>query len=229
MKKTLAFLLTICSGFINASEILVDDFSEFAPHAWYSSKDLTDNPGNMLGGNRHTEAFGGLTPSTGMGVQTGESWRDRGSNTSNSWGGSGQSQLNLSFQQGGYITENFLNVSAGIRVQAIIATDAGGSQKNTWTSPIYTLDSGAQSVRFALSSFTSQQANLPMNFSDIDFIKLWITQLVGIYPPAGSPAYVLDSVYATTAVSEPEPYTMMVLGLGIMGIIAFRKEQKTVV
>jgi hypothetical protein len=221
----------------NASVILVDDFSE-ASHSWYSAADAWINPGSMLGGYRRTDAFGGLTASTFNGAQTGISWRDRGSNTGNSWGlatvGDQVVELNLNFGPSGYIAVDFLDVSPGLQLWAVVASYVSGSGYGTrtqaWESPKYTLSAGAQVDRLYLSDFLPGPGGALVEYDDIDALGIWITQPVGVYPPLGSPAYVLDSVYAVTSESDgktvDEPASIALVLTGICASWLRRRRDK---
>lgn len=142
MKSVVAIAVLSFSGVVSAGQILVDDFSERSPTPWWSNGDVRVNQGSMLGGYRYTEAFGGLTPVTLNGVQTGNSWRDRGSNTGNSWGlatvGQSVVELNLDLGPSGYISANFLDVSNGIQVRAEVASYVSGygygTKYDVWSS-----------------------------------------------------------------------------------------------
>lgn len=230
MKSVVAIAVLSFSGVVSAGQILVDDFSERSPTPWWSNGDVRVNQGSMLGGYRYTEAFGGLTPVTLNGVQTGNSWRDRGSNTGNSWGlatvGQSVVELNLDLGPSGYISANFLDVSNGIQVRAEVASYVSGygygTKYDVWSSPTFTLSHGAQTVNFNLSSFLPNGNGRLLNPNNVDSIKLWVTQQVGVYPALGSPAYVLDSVYAVSAVPEPTGVMLFLSGLLLIGGIQRR-------
>ena len=225
MKTVGAIAVLSFSGFVSAGQILVDDFSERSPTSWWSNTDVQINQGSMLGGYRYTEAFGGLTPVTLNGVQTGNSWRDRGSNTGNSWGlatvGQSVVELDLDLGSHGYISANFLDLSNGIQVRAEVASYVSGYgysiKYDAWSSPTFTLSHGAQAVNFNLSSFLPNGSGQFLNPNNIDSIRLWVTQQVGVYPALGSPAYVLDSVYAVSAVPEPTSVMLFLSGLLLIG------------
>lgn len=244
MKILASLAATLCASFANAAPILIDDFSQGLPKSAYNGADASVTPGAMLGGYRYNEAYGGLTPITTGGVQTGYSWRDRGSNTGNSWGlaslNGHVTELNLNFGHSGYIEVNFLDVSPGLQLWAAVATYISGSgygiSTTAWESPRYTLSAGAQTDRLYLSDFLPGTGGTPMNYGDIDLIKVWITQPAGVYPPLGSPAYVLDSVYAVAsegngntspapANTVPEPASIALVLSGICAIRAGRRNR----
>ncbi len=203
---------------------MIDDFSQRAPTPWWSNADQRGNPGSMLGGYRYTESYGGLTPVTANGVQTGNSWRDRGSNTGNSWGlatiGQSVVELNLSLGSGGYIAANFLDMSRGVQVRTEVGAYVSGYALSTradiWSSPALTLAAGSQTVNFKLNSFLPNGSGTTLDPNNIDWVRLWISQQPGLYPPLGSPAYVLDSVYAVTSVPEPTNAMLLLAGLWLV-------------
>lgn len=86
----------------------------------------------------------------------------------------------------------------------------------------FTLSHGAQTVNFNLSSFLPNGNGRLLNPNNVDSIKLWVTQQVGVYPALGSPAYVLDSVYAVSAVPEPTGVMLFLSGLLLIGGIQRR-------
>lgn len=224
MKLLAAFVGIAFSGWSVAGQILVDDFSQRAPTPWWTNADQRVNPGSMLGGYRHTEAYGGLTPVTEFGVQTGNSWRDRGSNTGNSWGlatvGQSVVELNLALGSNGYIAANFLNLSSGIQLRAEVGSYISGygygTRYDTWSSPLITVTGGAQEVDFHLNSFLPDGSGRLLDPNNIDWIRIWVTQQVGVYPALGQPAYVLDSVYAVSSVDEPAGALLLASGVGFM-------------
>lgn len=226
MKLLFAIFATVFSSFSLATQILVDDFSQRANPPWWTNADPAVNTGSMLGGYRYTEAYGGLTPVTEHGVQTGNSWRERGSNTGNSWGlatnGQNVVELNLALGAEGGISANFLDVSTGIQIRAEVASYISGYGYGTnyakWVSPTFTLLAGPQIVNFHFADFLADGNGKHLDPNNVDSIKIWITQQEGIYPAIGKPAYVLDSVYAVSSVPEPTSVTLFLSGLLIFSL-----------
>jgi len=220
--------LILWSGHALSAEVLIDDFSQRAEPPSWTDADQWINSGDMLGGFRVTDSFGGLTPVTKDGVQTGYSWRDRVSNTVNGWGIHSNlptlNELNLSLGQEGYISANFSDISEGILLRMEIGSYVSGTgyqvRADFWTSPTITVSGGPQIVSFHMSDFLPDSNGALPDAGNIDAVRFWVSQTQDNYPPVGQPAYILDSVVAVSAVPEPLGSSLFIAGLLAMsGIV----------